>query len=579
VKLRARWTLALLFTGAVPLAALAVSALRIQRDGIFAAEQELEAAASGRIASIVDGTIQEAATTTHRVGTLLTDGRIDSDEARLDLARETLAQSSALGQVAVYDGEGKLLDAIVQNGAVAPKPPDTLPASAATIDGGGGWLPVELVGGRPLLRYAEPFFGKDGGKKPRAWLLGYLRTDGLSASVGEIAERELGRRDTLVVVDTSGRVVASGVESGTLAPGGSLAGKELFAKNDLGPIAKAVPKIALVQAFDAENGERMVGTVRPLRTWLVVVRRPYAIVFAHLAATQRLTILYTVGFLALVAAIGAFLAGRTIQPIRALGALAAAYGRREFLTPSPVHTNDELEQLGSTLTRMAADIASGEIELSRRAAIEQDLSRFMPETVAKAIASGEKDLALGGQRRSITVLFADVVSFTPFAEAASPEQVVAFLNELFTVLTEVVFRHRGTVDKFMGDCLMAIFGAPEDQPEHAVAALSAAEDMHRFVEASAPGWKEKYGIECRLAIGVSTGEALVGNLGSEARMEYTAIGDAVNVAARLEALARPGQTLVTADTMAAAGDAFGYATLGEHPLRGKKQLVTIAEVR
>lgn len=579
MKLRARWTLALLFTGAVPLAALAVSALRIQRDGIFSAEQELEAAASGRIAGLVEGSITEASTTTHRVGALLTDGRIADDDARLDLARETLAQSAALSQVAIYDGDGKLLDAIVQNGVAAPKPPETLPKSASAIDGGGGWLPIELVSGRPLLRYAEPFFGKDGQKKPRAWLVGYLRAESLSSAVGEIAERELGRRDTIVVVDAEGRIVASGMDSGPLSPGESLAGKELFATNEIGPIAKAVPKVALVQAFVAASGERMVGTVRPLRTWLVVVRRPYAAVFAHLVQTQRLTIAYTAGFLALVAAIGWFLGGRTIRPVRALGDLAAAYGRREFLTPSPVRTGDELEQLGTTMTRMAADIASGEIELARRAAIEQDLSRFMPEAVAKAIASGERDLALGGQRRTVSVLFADVVSFTPFAEAAPPEQVVAFLNELFTVLTEVVFRHRGTVDKFMGDCLMALFGAPDDQTEHAVAALSAAEDMHRFVEASAPGWKEKYGIECRLAIGVSTGEALVGNLGSEARMEYTAIGDAVNVAARLEALARPGQTLVTADTIAAVGDAFAFGTLGEHPLRGKKQLVTIAEVK
>ncbi len=571
--------MALLFTGAVPLAALSVSTLRIQRAGIFAAEQELEASASGRIAAIVDATISEAAGTTHRLGALLTDGRIESDEARLDLARETLAQSPSLGQVAIYDGDGKLLDAIVQNGVSIPKPPETLPASTAAIDGGGGWLPMELSNGRILLRYAEPFFGKDGAKRPRAWLLGYLRGDVLSGSVGEIAERELGRRDAVVVVDATGRIVASGSDVGPLAPGGSLAGKELFAKNDLGPIAKAVPKVALVQAFDAENGERMVGTVRPLRTWLVVVRRPYATVFAHLARTQRLTILYTGGFLALVVAIGAFLAGRTIQPIRALGSLAAAYGRREFHTASPVQTNDELQQLGSTMTQMAADIASSEVELRRRAAVEHDLSRFMPEAVAKAIARGEKDLALGGERRTITVLFADVVAFTPFAETASPEQVVAFLNELFTVLTEVVFRHHGTVDKFMGDCIMAIFGAPDDQPDHSVAALSAAEDMHRFVEASAPGWKDKYGIECRLAIGVSTGAVLVGNLGSEARMEYTAIGDAVNVAARLEALARPGQTLVTGETMAAAGDAFTYAILGEQPLRGKKQLVTVAEVR
>ena len=154
-----------------------------------------------------------------------------------------------------------------------------------------------------------------------------------------------------------------------------------------------------------------------------------------------------------------------------------------------------------------------------------------------------------------------------------------FLNELFTVLTEVVFRHGGTVDKFIGDCVMAIFGAPSTQADHAARALACAEDMHRFVEASAPAWKARFGVECRLGVGINAGEALVGNLGSETRMEYTAIGDVVNVAARLEGLARPGQTLCTAEVAAAVDDTFTLAPLGEHPLRGKRQAVQILELQ
>jgi len=238
-----------------------------------------------------------------------------------------------------------------------------------------------------------------------------------------------------------------------------------------------------------------------------------------------------------------------------------------------------MDLLGGAMGDMADQLAAGEREIERRAAVEADLSRFLPAEVARSIAAGEHTLALGGQRRSVSVLFADVVSFTSFAESAPPEQVVAFLNELFTVLSEVVFRHGGTVDKFIGDCVMAIFGAPEDQPDHAARALAAAEDMHRFVETSAPAWKQKYGVEARLGIGVNTGEALVGNLGSERRMEYTAIGDAINVAARLEGLARPGQTLVTAELARAAGDGFDFVSCGEHPLRGKKLPVEILELR
>jgi class 3 adenylate cyclase len=155
---------------------------------------------------------------------------------------------------------------------------------------------------------------------------------------------------------------------------------------------------------------------------------------------------------------------------------------------------------------------------------------------------------------------------------------VAFLNEAFSILSEVVFRHGGMVDKFMGDCIMAVFGAIEDQPDHASRALAAAEDMHRFVETQSAEWKKKFDFEVRLGIGVTSGDALVGNLGSAARMEFTAIGDTVNTAARLENLAQAGQTLVSADIAATVGDAYELRALGPHPIRGKREPVELFEL-
>jgi class 3 adenylate cyclase len=279
--------------------------------------------------------------------------------------------------------------------------------------------------------------------------------------------------------------------------------------------------------------------------------------------------------------VGAWLGARTTRPIAGLVALTRAYAARQFAVRSTVRTGDELEALGGAMESMADTLVASEREVGRLARVENDLSRYLPAEVAQAVAQGRASLALGGDRRRVTVLFADVVAFTAFAEHAPPEKVVAFLNELFTVLTEVVFRHGGMVDKFIGDCVMAVWGAGSvalDDEGQRRAALETAEDMHRFVEASAPEWRERYGIDVSLGIGVHTGDALLGNLGSETRMEYTAIGDVVNVAARLESLARGAQTLVTAEVTAGMSGDFTFSPLGPHALRGKRAPVDIFEV-
>lgn len=578
MRLRTKWTAALLLTGALPLALFAAASLRIQKAGLETSERQLEVAVIDHVATVVARDLDDAAEATHRVGRLLTEASIENDEARLTLAREAMARADLLAEVAIYHPDGKLLDAIGRVGATAPKPPAQVPASAPSPDQKGVWLSPERAGGEVVVRFVEPVF-RD--KELRAWVLGTLRANGLHDQLRDISkDRFEGRADGVVLLDALGVPIAGqagGQSTGQTSD--SMFGRDLFANAQL-PAAPFAKPFALATEFVAEGGEPMVGSARslPSRGWAIVVRRPASAVYAALAGSRRLLGIAGLSFSAFVLVLGAVLAARTTRPIRALVDLARAFGRHELTRRSEVRTGDELELLGDAMTEMADGIAKAEREILRRASVESNLSRYLPTQIAKAIAAGEQDIKLGGERRTITILFADVVSFTPFAEEARPEQVVAFLNELFTVLTEVVFRHEGVVDKFMGDSMMAIFGAPADQPDHPARALGAAEDMHRFVEASAPAWKEAYGFEVRLAIGLSTGEAVVGNLGSETRMEYTAIGDAVNVAARLEALARPGQTLVTESTLELAGDGWSFAPLGEQPLRGKRAPVRVAEV-
>jgi class 3 adenylate cyclase len=238
-----------------------------------------------------------------------------------------------------------------------------------------------------------------------------------------------------------------------------------------------------------------------------------------------------------------------------------------------VKSGDELQALGSSLERMADDLAASETEIQRKTRIEENLKRYLPAEAAEAAAADDSKLDLGGAKKRATIVFADVVAFTGFAEKTTPDKAVAFLNELFTILSEIVFRHDGMVDKFIGDCIMAVFRGDDASAR----ALAAAEDMHAFVASNLPRWQKAYAFEVELGIGVATGDVLLGNLGSSSRMEYTVIGDAVNVAARLESIARPRQTLATREVTQDCAE-YRFNSLGSHALRGKAQQVEVFEV-
>ncbi len=278
--------------------------------------------------------------------------------------------------------------------------------------------------------------------------------------------------------------------------------------------------------------------------------------------------------------VAGLLAARTVtKPVLHIADQARNIGRRNWdAVAIEVERSDELGQLASSIRRMAEDLQAGEEEIAKEAALRGDLSRFLSKELVDAIVEGKHPLSLGGSRAEVTVLFADVVAFTPLAESRPAEEVVELLNELFSMLSEIVFRHEGMVDKFIGDCIMAVWGAAAPQEDNAARAVAAADDMMRFLETAADEWRENYDVEIRLGIGINSGEAIVGNVGSNKRMEFTVIGDVVNVASRLESIARPNQVLMSAATRARMGDAFEVRSLGEHNLTGRKERTEVFEL-
>lgn len=194
---------------------------------------------------------------------------------------------------------------------------------------------------------------------------------------------------------------------------------------------------------------------------------------------------------------------------------------------------------------------------------------YMSPDVVTALLADPDQAALGGAVVEVTALFADLRGFTRFSERSTPEEIVVMLNRYFEHATAAILHEGGTVVQFVGDALMALFGAPARQDDHPVRAARAALAMQAAVEATAastPGWP-------RFRVGVNTGPALVGNIGSTALRSFNAMGDAVNVAARLESVAQPGQVVIGASTRALLPDDAAVESLGELSVKGRQAAV------
>jgi adenylate cyclase len=208
------------------------------------------------------------------------------------------------------------------------------------------------------------------------------------------------------------------------------------------------------------------------------------------------------------------------------------------------------------------------------------LSQFFSPDVLQAVVRHRDGVSLGSSRRRTTVLFSDIRGFTSISEKLEPEQVAEMLSEYLTEMTEIVFRHGGTVDKYIGDCVMALYNVPFEDPNHAANAIrTGLEFQARTLEVSAR-WEARVGVKIRNGVGINTGEAVVGTLGSRQRLEYTAIGDTVNLAARLESITKDyGASIIISEfTYEEVKGLFLTRQLGAVTVKGKTQPVNIYAV-
>ncbi|QHW34239.1 adenylate/guanylate cyclase domain-containing protein [Paenibacillus rhizovicinus] len=218
-------------------------------------------------------------------------------------------------------------------------------------------------------------------------------------------------------------------------------------------------------------------------------------------------------------------------------------------------------------------------ERRERGRVTNIFGRFVPRTVVDEMLASGEEVKVGGQRRDISVVFVDIRGFTPMSERLEPEQVIQVLNEYLDICTKAVFKYNGTLDKFIGDGVMAIFGAPISQPNHPELAVLAALEMKRQSAELEERCLREIGVPVRFGVGINSGPAVVGNIGSQMlRLDYTAIGDTVNLAARLESNARPGQILISEETLNRVSGQFETAFIGDIKVKGKERPVPVTEV-
>ncbi|MBI2945665.1 MAG: adenylate/guanylate cyclase domain-containing protein [Candidatus Wallbacteria bacterium] len=218
---------------------------------------------------------------------------------------------------------------------------------------------------------------------------------------------------------------------------------------------------------------------------------------------------------------------------------------------------------------------------SRRAAeIRKMFSHYLNPSVVQWLVSHPGALRLGGESRELTVLFSDIRGFTSLSEKLGPERLVALLNDYLSRMTEIVFRHEGTLDKYIGDALMAFFGAPVEQPDHAERCCRAALQMLVALESFNRTQRDAGGAELAIGIGINTGEMIVGNMGSIMRFDYTVMGDAVNLASRLEGQTKPYgvQLIVGERTRTRLGRRFLVRELDSIRVKGKLEPARIFEL-
>ncbi|MBL8917546.1 MAG: HAMP domain-containing protein [Myxococcaceae bacterium] len=552
--------------------ALGAFAVARNRAALTIDAQHLHAALARQVRGEVEHAFAQSRTSLSQVAEVLATDQLTDDDTRFAVATAVLRSWGGAPSVTVYDLEGRRQGALRLE-PDAPAGPERLPPE---LLGARGFSlgAVSVREGTPTMPLLVPARA-GAGQAPAFLVYAELELGALCELVRGLGEAPpLRDPGAVYVIDPAQRVVLHGDPTRIGQPveglGDALSGSPSFRQG-----------LSVTTDFEL-GGAPMMGALVTLPSygWAAVVQEPATHAYATLLSLEvAVAVAVALAVLAAVLA-GVLGARRVIRPLASLVDSTALIARRQWsrVTSTVSDRQDEVGELARAFDEMSRQLELGERELLAQARVRAALSRYLAPDVVELVVNEPSRLQLGGERRVVTVLFADIVGFTRLAEALPPEVIVTVLNEYFAIATEIVHRHHGMVDKFIGDCVMAVWGVPTRGDDDAQQALSAARALRRWVEVANQRWRAKYGLEVQLAMGLNTGLAVAGNVGGERRLDFTVMGDAVNVASRLEASAAPGQILVSQSTQLALGARTKLVELGERHLRGRTKATTVFEV-
>jgi adenylate cyclase len=244
------------------------------------------------------------------------------------------------------------------------------------------------------------------------------------------------------------------------------------------------------------------------------------------------------------------------------------------------YNREDIDLLRTLASQGAVAIENARMaeQMKNEEAVRANLARYLSPQIVDQIIQNNVQVNLGGDRKEVTVLFSDIRNFTSISESMKPEQLVEFLNEYFTEMARIIFANQGSLDKYIGDAVVAVFGSLIPLENSAGAAIKASIEMMRELVLLNEKWKDRYGFKMEMGIGINTGEVFLGNIGSPERMEFTVIGDTVNTASRFSSLAKGRQILATRSARERLGAEFQITQLPSTRVKGKAEEVEVFEV-
>jgi len=525
---------------------------------------------SGKITDEIDIVVQNL----NEFSSILGNERI-SNIQKINLIALKIKRSPLINYILIYDEKGNFLDMLKPKNLSFPfKIKNSLGKEIINSLSKNDKYISEIVypdkNSYPYIKIIVKWYNKNK-------LFGYIETyyslEHLSDTISLASMRKFNKKNLIFIIANNGNIIVHNKKDYVLSRY-NLINKEILQNiKNVGDLKKIFRTDLGFSTEFLKDGKKFIGNLQiiPELHSGIVIYQQKAVAFASVKRMIIQIFLWTILAIIFSILIAFILSKVLTTPIlKLVDTIKILTTKKKLGLQVNVKSNDEIGELANSFNNMSSELLKYSQQIKESAIVQSKLSRYFSPAIMEQISQTKDVLSMGGVKKNIAVLFVDIHDFTTLSEKLDPKDIAILLNSFFSRSVKNIFKWEGTVDKFIGDCVMAIFNAPYDIDDFVYKAIMAGKEHIDFIKQESDNFKKRFGHDISIGIGIDTGEAIVGNLGSTDRMEYTAIGDVVNTASRIEGKAGKNELLITENCYNVIKDRIECTFLGEFELKGKK---------